>query len=83
MDTTEYPQAAEGARAAGGVGSLGTAKQSQELSLGRTIANPELGMFFQRGDVEVALGYRDYLRGLEELKVVSLKEKRRHLTFSG
>ena len=29
--------------------------------------------------MEVALGYGDYLRGLEELKAEPLKERRRHL----
>ena len=32
-----------------------------------------------RGDVDVALGYRDYLRGLDELKAEPLKERRCHL----
>jgi len=31
------------------------------------------------GDVEVALGYGDYLGRLEELKALPLKERRRYL----
>jgi len=31
------------------------------------------------GDVEVALGYVDFLGGLEELKALPLKERRWHL----
>jgi len=79
VDTAEHSQAAEGARAAGGVGSQGTALQSVEPSSGWTIIGPKLGLFFQRGDMEVALGYENYLRGLEELKVEPLKERGRHL----
>ena len=39
--------------------------------------NPELGLFLRRGDVEVAFGYGDLLRGLEKLKTLHLKEQRR------
>ena len=60
VDTTEYPQAAKGARVASGVGSPGTATQSEELSSGWTVADSELGLFFRRGDMEVALRYGDY-----------------------
>ena len=79
VNTAEHFRAAEGAMEASGVGSQGTAPQSQDPSLGRTITGPKLGLFFRRGDVEVALGYRDYLRGLEEFKAEPLKERRRHL----
>ena len=68
MDTAEHPQAAKGATVAGGVSSSGTAAQFQELSLGPTVADLELGLFFRRGDVEVALGYGDYLGGLRNSK---------------
>jgi len=57
VDTAEHPQVAEDAREASIVGSLGTTTQSQQRSSGRTVADLELGLFFQRGDVEVALGY--------------------------
>ena len=64
VDTADHPQAVEGVRAAEGIGSRGITTQSQELSSGQTVTDLELGLFFQRGDVKVALGYRDYLRGL-------------------
>ena len=79
VDTAEHPQAANGAKVAGGVGSSGTAAQSQELSSGWIIADPKLGLFLMRGNVEVAFGYGDFLGGLEELKALPLKEQRRHL----
>jgi len=74
----EHSLAADNVRVAGGVGS-GTATQSQELSSGWTVVNPELGLFLRRDDVEVALGYGDFLRGLEERKALPLKERRRRL----
>ena len=46
VDTAEHPQAAEGARSVSGIGSLGTATRSQEQSSGRTVADPELRLFF-------------------------------------
>ena len=58
---------------------MGTATQSPKLSSGQAVADPELGLFLRRGDVEVALGYGDYLKGLEELKAMPLKEQRQHL----
>jgi len=79
VDTAKHPQVAEGARAAGGVSSQETTEQSQELSSGWTVMDPELGLYFWRGDVEVALRYGDCLKGLKELKVEPLKERRRHL----
>ena len=79
VDTAEHSQAAEDARVANGVGSHGTAPKSPEPSSGWTITGPELGLFFRRGDVEVALGNGDYLRGLEKLKAEPLKEWRHHL----
>ena len=40
----------------------------------------ELGLFFQRRDVEVGLRHEDYLRGFDELKeALHLKGQRRHL----
>ena len=68
VDTVEPPQAVEGARAIGGVGSLGTATQSPKLSSGRAVTDPKVGLFFQRGDVEVALGYGGYLSSLRNSK---------------
>jgi len=79
VGSVEHPLAVDGAMVAGGIGSSGATTQSQELSSGRTVANPELGLFLQRGDVEIALGYGDFLGGLEELKTLPLKERRRHL----
>ena len=79
VDTAEHPQTVEGARVAGGVGSSGISTQSLELSSRWTIADLKLGLFFCSGDVEVPLGYKDYLRGLEELKALPLKQQRRHL----
>jgi len=32
-------------------------------------------LFSRRGDVEVALGYGDYLKGIGELKAEPLKER--------
>ena len=79
MDTAEHSEVVEGARAASDVGSQGTTPQSQEPSSGWTITVLELGLFFRMGDMEVALGYEDYCRGLEKLKAELLKERRRHL----
>jgi len=45
MGTAEHPHAADGARVTGGISSSGAVAQSQELSSGLTIANPELGLF--------------------------------------
>ena len=39
-------------------------------------------IFLPEGDVEVALGYGDYLRGLEKLKVLPLKERMQHLKMN-
>jgi len=50
VDIVEHPKAAEGTRATGGVGSLRTAVQFPELSSGWIVADPELGLFFQRSD---------------------------------
>ena len=47
--------------------------------MGQTIVSIELGLFLRRGDVEVALGYDDFLEGLEDLKALPLKERRRRL----
>jgi len=47
--------------------------------LGQIITNPKLGLFLQRGDVDVSLGYGDFLRGLKKLKVLPLKELRWNL----
>ena len=66
-------------RVDGGIGSSGTTFQAQELSLGQIIAGPELGLFLRRGDVEVALRHGDFLGGLEDLKALSLKKRRRRL----
>ena len=49
VDVAEHPQTAEGARVAGGVSSSGTATQSQKLSSGWSVSDPELGLFFRRG----------------------------------
>jgi len=49
VDVAEHPQAADSAMVAGGVGSSGTAAQSQELSSGWTVADSELRLFFQKG----------------------------------
>ena len=54
------------------------------LSLGSylqrgTFATLELGFFLRWGDVEVAPGYGDFLRGLEDLKAQPLKEQRQRL----
>ena len=37
------------------------------------------GLFLRRGDIEVALGFGDFLGGLKELKALPLKERRPHL----
>ena len=76
---TEYPKVADGARVTSGISSSGATTRYQELSSGRTVANPELGLFLWRGDVEVSLGYGDFLRGVKELKALSLKEWRRRM----
>jgi len=68
--------AADGTRVVDGVSSSGTVARCQELSSGWTVTNPELGLFLQREDVEPALRYGDFLRGLEELKALPLKEQR-------
>ena len=49
------------------------------VSSGRSSADLELGLFLRRGAVEVALGYGDFLRGLEEIKALLLKERRRRM----
>jgi len=49
------------------------------VSLELTGANPELGLFLRKGSIKVALGYGDFLRGIEELKALPLKERRRHM----
>ena len=79
MDAAERLLAADSARIAGGVGSSGAAAQSLEVPSGRTDADPELGLFLRRGAIEVALGYGDFLGGLEELKALRLKERRWHM----
>jgi len=43
--TVEHPLVADGARVASSIGSSRTAVQSQELSPGRPVASPELGLF--------------------------------------
>ena len=75
----EHLRAADGVRVTSGINSSGTATQSHELSLGRTVVSPELELFLRRGDVEVALGYDDFLGGLEDLKALPLKEQRLRL----
>ena len=76
MDIVEHPQVADGARVTSGISSLGVVVQSQELSLGWIIANPKLGLFPRRGDVEVALRYGDFLGGVVEHKALPLKKQR-------
>jgi len=36
-------------------------------------------LFLRRGDVELAIGYGDFLERLEKLKDLPLKERRRYL----
>ena len=79
MGTAEHLRAADDARVAGGIGSLGTTAQSEDLSSGQIVASPEFGLFLRRGNVEVALEYGDFLGGIEDLKALPLKEQRRHL----
>ena len=79
VDTAEHPQAAEGARAAGGVGSPGTTTQSQELSSRQTIADPELELFFPRGMSRWPSSMETTSGGLEELKALPLKEQIGHM----
>ena len=46
--------------------------------------NPPFGLYLRRGDVEAALGYSDFLGGLEEIKALALKDRRwRVKTSSG
>ena len=50
------------------------------MSLGQIGAHPdELGVVPPKGAVEVALGYGDFLRGIEKLKALPLKERRQHM----
>ena len=72
----EHPRVTDGVRFIDSISSSGTAAQSQELSPGWTIASPELKLFLPRGDVGVALGYDNFLRGLEDHKALPLKEWR-------
>ena len=74
-----HPPIVEDARTVGGVCSSGAAIQPLAVSLGQTDAHPELGLFLQKGTVEVALGYGDFLEGIEELKAFPLKERRRDM----
>ena len=66
-------------RAAGGIDSSGTVAQSQELSSARAVSSPELGLFLQKEDTEVALGYSDFLEGLRTSRPYPLKERRQRL----
>ena len=82
VGAAEDPPAADDARIADGIGSSGAAAQSQELSSGQAIINLELELFPWRGDVEAALGYGDFFEGLEELKALPLKKRRRRMKLS-
>ena len=57
VDTADLLPSGDSAGIAGGVGSSRVASQSPEVSLGRTGADLELGLFLQRRAVEEALGY--------------------------
>ena len=47
--------------------------------LERPTENPSFGLYLQRRDVEVILGYDDFLGELEEIMVLPLKDRRRYL----
>ena len=78
LETVET-QAANDIGVVSGVSSLGIIAQCLELPSGCTVTNLELGLFLRRVDVVRALRYGDFLRGLEELKTLPLKKRRRHL----
>ena len=63
----DAPLIKDGARVPGSVGPSGTTTQSPVLTLGRPASSSLFGLFLRRGDEEVALGYGDFLKGLEEL----------------
>ena len=67
------------ARTSSPVGFSGTAAQSPVLISGRLTTSPLFGFYLKRGDKEAALGYRDFLVGLEELKALPLEDRRQHL----
>jgi len=65
VGTVQHPQAADSARVIGGIDSF---RLSPRSCLQGAIGNHELGLFLWRGDVEVALGYSDFLGGFVELR---------------
>ena len=75
----EAPQANDVAMASDPVGLSRTVVQTPVLTLGQPTTSPLFGLYLRRGYEEAALGYGDFLRGLEELKVPPLKDRRRHL----
>ena len=79
VDAAGHLLSADCARVVGGVSSSGATAQSLEVSLRQTGTDPGLGLFLLKGAIEVALGYGDFLRGIEKLKALPLKERRRHM----
>jgi len=73
------PPADEVARTSNHVGLSGTAAQSPVLTSRRPTASPLFGLYLRKGDEEAALGYRDFLGGLKELKTLLLKDRKLHL----
>jgi len=55
------------------------AAQSSVLFSGRLTTSVLFELCLRRGDKEAALGYRNFLGGLEKLKALPLKDRRRHL----
>ena len=82
VDAAEPPPAADDARVTGGVVPW-RLPHGLVRSSGRTDGHPELGLFLRKGSIKVALGYGDFLRGIEELKALPLKERRRHMKNRG
>ena len=65
-------------RVDGSVGLSGTAAESLILSSEWSTKNP-IQVIYPGGDVEVTFKFGDFLGGLEKLKALHLKKRRRHL----
>jgi len=76
VDTAELLLSADGEKIVRGISSSRAAAQSLEVSSGRIGADLKLGLFLRRGTL---LGYGDFLGGLEELKALPFKERKRRM----
>jgi len=66
-------------RVAGDVDPSGDATGYPELSLKRPTKNLLFGPYLWRGDIETAIRYNDFLGGIDEIKALPLKDRRRRL----